>query len=102
MIRDIKMYLVQTGEASAEPDESGNFPETEDTRIEKHARAYPMKVERMQMLYGGVNQSAMTIRTFSPITESFDHIEVDGNGNRYKVDRRNNQLHFSILEVSRL
>lgn len=100
MIRDIKIYLVQTGEASSEPDESGNFPETEDTKVEKNARAYPMKVERMQMLYGGVNQSAMTIRTFSPITEPFDRIEVDGN--RYKVDRRNDQLHFSVLEVSRI
>lgn len=94
------MYLVQTGIASTEPDEMGNFPEPEDTKIKKNARAYPMKVERMQMLYGGVNQSAMTIRTFSPITESFDNIEVDRN--RYKVDRRNDQLHFSILEVSRL
>lgn len=99
MIRDIKMILVQTGEASTEPDEMGNFPEPKNTEIEKHARAYPMKVERMQLLYGGVNHSAMTIRTFSPIEEPFDHIKVDGI--RYRVDGRRDKLHFSVLEVSR-
>lgn len=106
MIRDITLYLVKKGPPSTEPDEYGNFTKPVTDRIKKKARAYPMSTERMQLLYGGLNRSATIIRTRSPITEPFDHIEIENGdpeeeNDKYRVDARSDLRHFSIFEVSK-
>ena|SRR5699024_4849257 len=91
-----KIYLVQEGEAIYD-EETGNYIEGEPRKKEIMALVTDTGTERMNLLCGGINQHAKTIR-INQIYDEVDHIEMDNK--KYQIDVKRSYRHKMTFEVS--
>ena len=97
MRADKKIYLVKPGEEEFDPT-TGDWVIGDGAKIEKYANVTDTGIQRMNVLYNGIKQTAKTVRLNEVHTDSFDHILMDGK--QYRVDMRRTYRHKTVFEVS--
>lgn len=96
---DQKIHLIKNG-GTVYDYETGNHISEEPTQVEKWANISNQTEERMNVLYGKINEKSLIVRLLNHYDKPFDKIEY--NGELYQVDsqRRLRREHvFHISEV---
>lgn len=93
------VYFVVKG--AEEYDElTGNYEESKPDKTAVPALVTDTGTERMNLLYGGVQQHAKTVRLNTKYEAPFDYVEI--NGKEYQVDMIRKYRHKMTVEVSGL
>lgn len=99
MRADTKVTLIVSGERTYD-EATGNYETTTNTETEVYGLVTDTGTERMNLLYGGVNQHAKTIRLNAPTSVIPDLIAIDGHN--YQIDNQTSYRRKQTFEVSRV
>lgn len=93
---DKRVYFVKETKSTRNPD--GTWTKPTLIKEPRWANVSDQGTERMNLLYGGLRQGALTVRIQNGYNQPFDYMEVDGR--RYNVDHRKTFRRDAAFEVS--
>lgn len=94
---DDETYFVKQGEGRYDPN-TGNYLVSDDVKTLVWANVNDQGEQRLNMLYGGIKQDALTIRIRNRYEQPFDYIEF--NGKKYSVDLKRTFKNKTAFNVS--
>lgn len=81
-------------------DDTGNYEPSDSIETTVIGMVSDTGEMRMNFLYGGIKQSAKTIRLLSPFKKEYDYVLI--NGKKYQVDLVQTYRQKQVIEVSAL
>lgn len=97
MRADKAVFLVKEGEETYDPT-TGDYIVVPATENKLYANVTDTGDQRMNFLYGGIKQSAKTVRLNRKYNDTVDFIKIDGQS--YQVDLKRSYRHKTTFEVS--
>lgn len=94
---DKQIYFVTPGEKEYDFN-TGNYIASEPTKEKHWANITTMGTSKQELIFGGLNQNALTIRIQGNYEGDFEHIEYDGKDYNIEFERKLRSDH--VFQVS--
>lgn len=94
---DHEVYFCRNGDSTYN-EETGDYTESEPTKVKRYASISPTSDEKVQIVYGRMVQGSLTIQLQNRYPDPFDYILIDGK--KYHVDSRKKLRVKDVFVVS--